>query len=188
MTLILVVGDMHIPQRAADIPSKFRKLLVPGKIDQILCTGNLSDRATFEYLRSITGDVLVARGEYDDRASNNYPISVRVQHQELTVGLVNGHYMVPANGDVDTLAATARQMDVDVLVTGNTHRFEAYEEQGRFFINPGSITGAFSPLEPEPIPSFVLMEVKVGHVVAYVYQLVNDEVVVDRIEYKKDEQ
>ncbi|KAJ2584857.1 Vacuolar protein sorting-associated protein 29 [Coemansia sp. RSA 1836] len=185
MTLILVVGDMHIPQRAADIPSKFRKLLVPGKIDQILCTGNLSDQATYDYLRSITSDVFVARGEYDDRKSQ-YPISVRVQQQELSIGLVNGHLMVPSGGDVDTLAATARLMDVDVLVTGNTHRFEAYEEQGRFFINPGSITGAFSPLEPQPIPSFVLMEIKLRQVVAYVYQLVNDEVVVDRIEYKKE--
>ncbi|KAJ1775570.1 Vacuolar protein sorting-associated protein 29 [Coemansia sp. RSA 2167] len=77
-------------------------------------------------------------------------------------------------------------MDVDVLVTGSTHRFEAYEEQGRFFINPGSVTGAFSPVEAEPIPSFVLMEMKMGQdVVAYVYQLVDDEVIVDRIEYHK---
>ncbi|KAJ1775564.1 Vacuolar protein sorting-associated protein 29 [Coemansia sp. RSA 2167] len=70
-------------------------------------------------------------------------------------------------------------MDVDVLVTGSTHRFEAYEEQG-------SVTGAFSPVEAEPIPSFVLMEMKMGQdVVAYVYQLVDDEVIVDRIEYHK---
>ncbi|KAJ2741080.1 Vacuolar protein sorting-associated protein 29, partial [Coemansia sp. BCRC 34301] len=168
---------------AADIPGKFRKLLVPGKIDQILCTGNLSDRATLDYLRSITSQVHVARGSYDDRA---HPVSVRMTEAGLSIGLVNGHLMVPGGGDVDTLAATARLMDVDVLVSGNTHRFEAYEEQGRFFINPGSITAAFSPHEPMPVPSFVLMEVKLRHVVAYVYQLVNDEVVVDRIEYGKD--
>ncbi|KAJ1723207.1 Vacuolar protein sorting-associated protein 29 [Coemansia biformis] len=194
MTLVLVLGDIHIPQRAADIPAKFRKLLVPGKIDKILCTGNLTDRATLEYLQSITPDVRVVRGEFDDKAQN-YPISLRVVEQceddeggGLAVGVVNGHYMVPANGDVDTLAATARQMDVDVLVTGRTHRFEAYEEQGRFFISPGSITGAFSPLELDPIPSFVLMEIKPGaEIVAYVYQLENDEVVVHRTEYKKGE-
>ncbi|KAI7831063.1 hypothetical protein BX661DRAFT_92538 [Kickxella alabastrina] len=185
MTLILVLGDIHIPQRAADIPAKFRKLLVPGKIDQILCTGNLCDRATYEYLRSITPDLHIVRGEFDDKTQ--YPLSIKVAQDELTLGLVNGHYMVPSNGDVDTLAATARQMDVDVLVTGNTHRFEAYEEQGRFFINPGSVTGSFSPLEVAPIPSFVLMEVKMRMVVVYVYQLVNDEVVVDRIEYVKND-
>ncbi|KAJ1822432.1 Vacuolar protein sorting-associated protein 29 [Coemansia sp. RSA 2599] len=187
MTLVLVLGDIHIPQRAADIPAKFRKLLVPGKIDQILCTGNLTDRATYEYLRSITPDLHIARGEYDDK-TQSYPISVKVtQQQELTIGLLNGHYAVPCNGDVDSLASIARQMDVDVLVTGNTHRFEAYEEQGRFFINPGSVTGAWGALEMNPVPSFVLMEVKGRQVVVYVYQLVNDDVVVDRIEYWKSD-
>ncbi|KAJ2770425.1 Vacuolar protein sorting-associated protein 29 [Coemansia nantahalensis] len=194
MTLVLVLGDIHIPQRAADIPAKFRKLLVPGKIDRILCTGNLTDRATLEYLQSITADVRVARGEYDDKAAN-YPASLRVVEQAadsegggLAIGVVNGHNMVPANGDVDALAATARQMDVDVLITGSTHRFEAYEEQGRFFVSPGSITGAFSPLELDPVPSFVLMEIKpAAEIVAYVYQLENDEVVVHRTEYKKNE-
>ncbi|PIA15382.1 vacuolar protein sorting-associated protein 29-like protein [Coemansia reversa NRRL 1564] len=192
MTLVLVLGDIHIPQRAADIPSKFRKLLVPGKIDKILCTGNVTDRATEEYLRSIAQEIHIVRGEFDER--ERVPLlSQRIVENglegtdadALSIGLINGHYLVPANGDVDTLAATARQMDVDVLVTGNTHRFEAYEEQGRFFINPGSITGGFSPLEPQPIPSFVLMEIKALDVVAYVYQLVNDEVIVDRIEYRK---
>ena len=65
------------------------------------------------------------------------------------------------------LAALARQMDVDVLVSGGTHRyvlahakaaatggplskaysrFEAFEFEGRFFVNPGSATGAWSGL------------------------------------------
>ncbi|KAJ2779648.1 Vacuolar protein sorting-associated protein 29 [Coemansia interrupta] len=184
--LILVLGDIHIPQRAADIPAKFRKLLVPGKIDRILCTGNLTDRATLDYLHSITPSVTLVRGEFDP-SSSGYPTSRRITEGTLSFGLLNGH-MLTANGDVDALAATARQMDVDVLVTGNTHRFEAYEEQGRFFINPGSVTGAVAPLEgPVPIPSFVLIEVNGRNLVVYVYQLVNDEVVVDRIEYSKDE-
>lgn len=46
---------------------------------------------------------------------------------------------------------------------GGTHRFEAYELEGRFFINPGSATGAISGgwvSEEEPIiPSFCLMDV-----------------------------
>lgn len=32
-------------------------------------------------------------------------------------------------------------MDVDVLLWGGTHKFEAYELEGKFFINPGSATG-----------------------------------------------
>lgn len=30
-----------LPARAADLPAKFRSLLVPGKIHHVLCTGNL---------------------------------------------------------------------------------------------------------------------------------------------------
>ena len=30
--LVLVIGDLHIPHRTADIPKKFKALLVPGKI------------------------------------------------------------------------------------------------------------------------------------------------------------
>ena len=37
--LVLVLGDLHIPYRSATLPSKFKKLLVPGRIQHILCTG-----------------------------------------------------------------------------------------------------------------------------------------------------
>jgi hypothetical protein len=41
MVLVLCIGDLHLPHRAADLPPKFRQLLVPGKISHILCPGNL---------------------------------------------------------------------------------------------------------------------------------------------------
>lgn len=66
MVLVLVIGDLHIPHRVHDLPAKFKKLLVPGKIQQILCTGNVCDRETYEYLRSVAPDVNVVRGDYDE--------------------------------------------------------------------------------------------------------------------------
>lgn len=76
--------------------------------------------------------------------------------------MVHGHTVVPP-GDADVLLMQARQMDVDVLLWGGTHRFEAYELEGRFFINPGSATGAWNSgwwADGEvPVPSFVLMDV-----------------------------
>jgi len=41
----------------------------------------------------------------------------------------------------------ARQMNVDVLVAGHTHDCKVYEKEGIFYINPGSVTGAFSVIE-----------------------------------------
>ncbi|VDP18876.1 unnamed protein product [Onchocerca flexuosa] len=57
--LVLVIGDFHIPHRNHNIPAKFRKLLVPNKMQHVLCTGNLCTRETFDYLRSLASDVHV---------------------------------------------------------------------------------------------------------------------------------
>jgi hypothetical protein len=38
-------------------------------------------------------------------------------------------------------------------------QFKAYKYEDRLFINPGSATGAYSPLRAQSRPSFVLMDV-----------------------------
>ena len=62
-------------------------------------------------------------------------------------------------------------MDVDVLLFGGDHRFQAYELEGKFFCNPGSATGAMSTgwLEDgeEVVPSFCLMDVSLLPIAAY---------------------
>ena len=79
-----------------------------------------------------------------------------------------------------------RQLNCDIFISGHTHKFEAYESEGAFYVNPGSITGAYSPAEAEPVtPSFILMDIQSDNVVTYVYQLIEDEVKVERIEFKK---
>ena len=49
-------------------------------------------------------------------------------------------------GDAEALAMLQRQLDVDMLITGHTHKFGAYEIHGKFFVNPGSATGAWSAI------------------------------------------
>jgi vacuolar protein sorting-associated protein 29 len=74
-----------------------------------------------------------------------------------------------------------------MAITLRCEQFEAYEHEGKFFVNPGSATGAYSALESDITPSFILMDIQSSTVVTYVYQLINDEVKVDRIEFKKAE-
>ena len=175
MVLVLIIGDLHIPHRVHDLPVKFKKLLVPGKIQQILCTGNVCDRETYEYLRTISPDVHVVKGDYDEvrrtafgrhltiytYQTTAFPLSVTVVHNPIKIGVIHGHQGVPV-GDLDSLSAIARQMDVDVLVSGHTHtcvlhpsplpslaskppsRIQAVEFENRFFLNPGSATGAWT--------------------------------------------
>jgi vacuolar protein sorting-associated protein 29 len=85
------------------------------------------------------------------------------------------------------LAAAARELDVDVLISGHTHQVEVAEREGRFYVNPGSATGAFNSIAgSEFVPSFVLMDVQNTSIVTYIYQLVDDEVKVEKVEYRKD--
>ena len=46
--------------RAPKLPDKFKALLVPGKISCILCTGNIADKPTLDYLRTRLGGALRA--------------------------------------------------------------------------------------------------------------------------------
>ena len=55
----------------------------------------------------------------------------------------------------------------------------------RLQINPGSATGAYSPLSAAVRPSFVLMDVDGSRATVYVYQLVEGAVKVEKIDYQK---
>jgi vacuolar protein sorting-associated protein 29 len=136
--------------------------LTPGKIGQIICLGNITDKETYDFLRQTAPDLHIVKGDYDTEAPN-LTLSKVVQHGGLRFGFTHGHTIIP-QGDADALLIAARQMDVDVLLWGGTHKFEAYELEGKFFVNPGSGTGAFSTswaaIDEEPIPSFCLMDVR----------------------------
>lgn len=179
---MLVVGDLHIPHRANSVPAKFRKLLVPGKIQHILCTGNLCTKESVDYLKTLASDVHVVRGDFDENL--NYPEQKVVTVGNFRIGLCHGHQVVPW-GDTESLAMVQRQLDVDILISGHTHRFDAFEHENKFYINPGSITGAYSALDSSIIPSFVLLDIQQSTMIAYVYQLIGVDVKVERIEYKK---
>lgn len=65
---------------------------------------------------------------------------------QFRIGLCHGHQMVPW-GDTESLALVQRQLDVDILISGHTHKFEAFEHENKFYINPGSATGAYNALD-----------------------------------------
>ena len=61
-----MIGDLNIPYRSHGLPKRFKSLLVPGRIQHILCTGNLCNKETLDYLKSLANDVHVVRGDFDD--------------------------------------------------------------------------------------------------------------------------
>lgn len=160
MVLVLAIGDFYIPHRCGDIPARFRELLVPGKIQHVLCTGNLCCKCVEEFLRRISPDVHVARGEFDDAP---WPERVVVTVGQVSFGLCHGHQVLPWCGDgrrsgggggggdaPRSLAALRRDMGVDVLVAGNARRLsiERGDESGGLVVRPGSATGAPAVTDP----------------------------------------
>eukprot|EP00128_Syssomonas_multiformis_P014211 Colp12_sorted_trinity150504_noHs@17134 len=180
--LVLVLGDLHIPHRTNGLPAKFKKLLVPGKIQHILCTGNLCTKETYDYLKTLASDVHVVRGDFDENTTD--PEHKVVQVGQYKIGLIHGHQIIPW-GDVESLSLMQRQLDVDILISGHTHQYQSFEAEGKFYINPGSATGAYSALNSNVTPSFVLMDIQGANAVIYVYSLQDDEVNVKKIEYTK---
>eukprot|EP00951_Prasinocladus_malaysianus_P024137 scaffold207598_cov43-Prasinocladus_malaysianus.AAC.1 len=184
MVLVLCIGDFHIPHRASDIPAEFKKLLVPGKIHHILCPGNLCAKEIYEYLRSVCPNVHAVRGDFDEMST--LPDSKVLSIGNFKIGICHGHQVVPW-GNLEALSMLQRRLDVDILVTGHTHRFKAYKHEDRFLINPGSATGAFDCLNDGCRPSFVLMDINDSRAVVYVYELTDGEpkVKVDKVEFSK---
>ncbi len=58
-------------------------------------------------------------------------------------------------------------MDVDILITGHTHKFEAFERDNKFFINPGSATGAFNALNRYVIYKLIYYHVQMLRIYVY---------------------
>ncbi|KCV71767.1 hypothetical protein H696_01185 [Fonticula alba] len=178
---VLLIGDLHIPHRSLDLPARFKSLLLPGKIDMVLCTGNLNTRESLEYLRTIANDVHVVRGDFDD-PTLSLPESKVIRVGKYKFGLCHGHQVIPW-GDANALAALQRELDVDVLVTGHTHALSVEKTvDGKLLLNPGTATGAFSPCTLNNLtPSFILLNVEDESIALFSYTLGDDGVpVIDR--------
>jgi vacuolar protein sorting-associated protein 29 len=169
--LVLVVSDMFIPFRCSDIPEQFKNILIPNKIQHVLSLGNNGSRESYDWLKSLSNSFQAVKGEYDD--NNNLPETKTVQIGDFKIGMIHGHQVVPW-GDLEALANIQRQLGCDILVSGHTHQNSVNVYDGSYFINPGSISGSFSPLQPASTPSFVLMVIQGDYAIIYLYEL-NDK-------------
>lgn len=81
--LVLVVGDHHLGTRAAEIPEKFRRMLVPNKMQHVVCTGNVGSKEHYDELRQLAPNVHIVSGDCDLTAPGQ---SIFPQFRILKVG------------------------------------------------------------------------------------------------------
>lgn len=187
MVYVLVIGDIHIPTRAHQVPEKFKELLIKSKdtIRTIISTGNICGRESYDFIRTLSNDIQSVKGDLDGGIGANfsasYPETKVITIEGFKIGICHGHQVVPW-GDHDSLQALQRKLDCDILITGHTHIPEFFKsENGKLFLNPGSLTGAYSAISPISVPSFALLEIKEGEKVnCFFYKLVEGNVVVEK--------
>jgi vacuolar protein sorting-associated protein 29 len=181
--LVLVVGDMFVPQRAPDVDPQFKAILIPNKLQHVLSLGNIGSRESYDWLRSLSSDFHGVKGDFDE---GDMPETKLVTIGEFKIGMIHGHQILPI-GDTESLACVARQLDCDIFISGNTHKIGVNVLDNKLFINPGSISGAFSNIVADPSPSFILMVLTGTEAIIYLYVL-NDKTQkfdVSKVEYRK---
>ncbi len=146
----MVVGDLHIPQKVAAVPELFAQLLVPGKLQYVLCTGNIGNSESKQWLESLAPDkhaFVTVSGDCDpvlplaELQDGDAPDRNVVTIGAWKVGMIHGHQLQPW-GDLESLGVVQRELDCDVLVSGHTHTLGLRTIDDKYFLNPGSLTGA----------------------------------------------
>jgi len=169
--LVLVIGDMFVPQRSPGIDEQFKDILIPNKIKHVLSLGNIGSRESYDWLKSLSNDFHTVKGDFDE--GENIPEKEVVQIGEFKIGMIHGHQVLPW-GDLDSLANVQRELGCDIMLSGHTHQIDINVKGKKLFINPGSVSGAFSYTSADPNPSFVLMILQGEDAIIYLYVL-NDK-------------
>ena len=173
--LLLIMGDVHIPSRIDAIPEDIKALLNSnkGKFSRIICTGDFGTLETYNWFKSL----LPKSKEWNFNCVKNdfqetnlsFPDTLVVKSNDFRIGIINGYQIVPW-GDLTALNALSRQMECDILISGFTHLRGVFHFEGKWFINPGTITGAFSPLTNNPQPSFMILFTLPDVATLYLYE------------------
>ena len=181
--LVLVVGDMFLPQRSPDINEQFKSILTPNKVQHVLCLGNIGIQETYDWLKSLSKDFHIVKGDFDQEEA---PEKKVIQIGDFNIGLIHGHQVLPW-GDLDSLGMIQRSLGCDIMISGHTHKTNVIVKDNILYINPGSFTGAFSPLIEDTIPSFILMVLTGDEAIVYLYTLNdrNKKFQVNKYDYKK---
>ena len=140
---MLVVGDIHFPDRSKQFPS-----FLP-KSDVVAGTGDYTNHTALFEVASLAPVFIGVVGNSD----RSIPLPERTSfiYRNVLFGLFHGHGIHP-RGDLEQLYAVAKELGVEVLLTGHTHKLGVIQYKDVIIANPGSATGAWggsTPGEPE---------------------------------------
>jgi len=131
--LIGLISDTHIPDRARQLPDNVLEAFKD--VDLILHAGDLTSPKVIEKLESIS-PVMAVQGNMDRANGINLPQAKTIEAEGLKIGLIHGE--VYPRADTQQLVYIAKELDVDILVSGHSHQPKIEQTDGVLLINPGS--------------------------------------------------
>ncbi|MBR0472417.1 MAG: YfcE family phosphodiesterase [Methanosphaera sp.] len=157
--LIGIISDTHIPVRTQSLPEKVFEVFK--NVDMIFHCGDIEVMSVIEELEKIA-PVRAVHGNCDPYIGFNTHEVIEVD--DVKIGLTHG--VVYPKGDCQQLYYLAKELGVDILVSGHTHRPLIKQEADVLLLNPGSAT---QPRLSEP--SVMLLEVNGSEVNAEVVKI-----------------
>ena len=103
----------------------------------ILHAGDVTSQEVIEKLEEIA-PVTAIQGNTDRIVGLNLPKTAVVEAEELKIGVIHGE--VYPRADTQQLHYLAKQLDVDILVSGHSHQPKVEKVEDVLLINPGSPT------------------------------------------------
>ena len=131
--LIGLISDTHIPDRARVLPQKVLEAF--SDVELILHAGDLTSPKAIDELEEIA-PVMAVQGNMDRANGIDLPKAKVIEAEGLKIGLIHGE--VYPRADSDQLLYLAKELDVDILVSGHSHQPKIEQKEGILLLNPGS--------------------------------------------------
>ena len=131
--LIGLISDTHIPDRARILPQNVIDAF--SDVDLILHAGDLTSPKVIDELEDIA-PVMAVQGNMDRANGINLPKAKVIEAEDLRIGLVHGE--VYPRADTQQLLYLAKELNVDILVSGHSHQPKIEQLEGILLLNPGS--------------------------------------------------
>ena len=114
-------------------------MLVPNKMQHVICTGNVGSLDQYEEIRALAPLVHVVAGDFDYEPGGvggilQLPETRILQVGHFRIGVIHGHQVLPYSDA--SLSRMRRKLNVDILISGHTHQQEVLEYDGHYHINP----------------------------------------------------
>ena len=131
--LIGLISDTHIPDRAKEIPEKVFEAF--SEVDLIMHAGDLTSPKVIDDLEQIA-PVMAIQGNMDRARGIDLPAAKVIEAEGLKIGIVHGE--VYPRADTQQLVYLAKELNVDILVSGHSHQPKIEQTDGVLLLNPGS--------------------------------------------------